>query len=168
MSKIVILLKKYAKFLPLALATVASAVYGAVHPGMTHADWAHVAILALGAVSVLVAPNVPGYKYVKETIAALTAVATILVSGFTGFDANSVFQIVVAVAAAFGVGGLKNIGDYYHLVTTPSAPALAAVVADLKAESAPVAPVAAVEAPAAPAAPAAPEVPATPVQGPSA
>jgi hypothetical protein len=131
MSSFVSLLKKYAKFLPLAVATVASAIVGAVHPGMTHADWAHVAILGLGALSVGIAPNVPGYKYVKETIAALTAVVTILVTGFTGFDANSVIQIALAVAAAFGVTGLKNIGDYYHIVTTVVAPkpALAAVSA---------------------------------------
>jgi hypothetical protein len=127
------LVKKYAKFVPMALATVAAALVGAFHPGMTSADWSHVVVLAAGALSIGIAPNVPGYKYVKETLAAITAVATILVSGFTGFDANSVIQIIVAVGAAFGVASVKNVGDYLHLAlnaySMTNHPAAAAPVA---------------------------------------
>lgn len=108
--------KKYAKFLILAVAAVLSAVFGLVHTGMLPGEWVNVAIIGVGSLSVLAAPNIPGAKYTKEIIAGLTAALTIISALLSGIDATSLMQILFVAFGAAGVGGVKNVGDVLDVI----------------------------------------------------
>ena len=76
-------------------------------------EWANVVILGTGAVSVAIAPNAPGSKYVKAILAAASAVASLLVSLYTGgLTSPEVWQLVVAALTAAGVYRVPNQGDF--------------------------------------------------------
>lgn len=77
-------------------------------------EWINVAIMGAGTITVFVAQNVvPGAKYAKSFLAAVTAALTLLVSvlgvhGFSGVTHQQWIQIVLAALGALGVLGVKN------------------------------------------------------------
>lgn len=76
-------------------------------------EWANVIVLGTGVVSVGIAPNVPGAKYTKAILAAVSAVASLLVSLYTGgLTSPEVWQLVVAGLTAAGVYQIPNRGDF--------------------------------------------------------
>jgi hypothetical protein len=92
------------------LMTVLAAVIPALAVGpMTFENWVNVVILAAGAVMVYNAANIPGWDYAKLVASAVSAVAVLLVSAWQGgLSAAEVIQMVLAAAAALGVGALPN------------------------------------------------------------
>lgn len=107
-------LKKYQKVLVAALGVIVSAVVASfIGDGvMTFSELVNVVVLGAGTVSVGIAPNIPGSKYVKAALAAVSAVATLLLSVASGgINSAEWAQIVVAVLTAFGVYQLPNTGD---------------------------------------------------------
>ena len=76
-------------------------------------EWANVVVLGTGAVSVGLAANVPGAKYTKAILAAASAVASLLVSLYTGgLTSPEIWQLVVAGLTAAGVYQVPNQGDF--------------------------------------------------------
>lgn len=76
-------------------------------------EWANVVVLGTGAVSVGLAANVPGAKYTKAILAAASAVASLLVSLYTGgLTTPEIWQLVVAGLTAAGVYQIPNRGDF--------------------------------------------------------
>lgn len=76
-------------------------------------EWSNVVVLGTGALGVALAPNVPGYKYTKAILAAGAAVASLLVSLYTGgLTTPEVWQLVVAALTAAGVYQTPNRGDF--------------------------------------------------------
>lgn len=101
----------FAKSVAAIVATVLSGVLAATTgDGVVDAqEWVNVAILAVGACAVFAAPNVPGAKYTKAVIAALTAALTVLASAILGgVDSTDVIQMAVAGLGALGVYGVPN------------------------------------------------------------
>lgn len=107
-------LKKYAKAFTSAGAVVLSAVLAAYigDGALTFSEFVNVVVLGTGTVSLAIAPNIPGSKYVKSTLAAVAAVVTLLLSVYSGGVTGAEWaQIGVAVASAFGVYAVPNRGD---------------------------------------------------------
>ena len=94
------------------LMTILAAVVPALAAGpMTLSTWINVVILAAGAVMVYNAANIPGWEYAKLIASAVSAVAVLLVSALQGgISTAEVIQMVLAAAAAVGVGALPNGG----------------------------------------------------------
>ena|SRR5690349_18683448 len=108
-------LRKYAKAFAAAGGLVLSLVVAALAgDGMINLnEWANVVILGTGAVSVAIAPNVPGSKYTKAILAGASAVASLLVSLYTGgLTSPEIWQLVVAFLSAAGVYQIPNRGDF--------------------------------------------------------
>lgn len=107
--------KQYKKAFVSALGVVLSVFLAAlVGDGLIQpSEFANIVILGAGTASVAIAPNVPGSKYVKSLLQALMAVATIVVSVYTGGISPAEWaQIGIAVATAFGVYQVPNQGDF--------------------------------------------------------
>jgi len=65
--------------------------------------------LAAGAVMVYNAANIPGWDYAKLIASAVSAVAVLLVSAWQGgLSPTEIIQMVLAAAAAIGVGAVPN------------------------------------------------------------
>lgn len=92
------------------LMTILAAVVPAVAAGpMDATAWINVVILGTGAVMVYNAANIPGWDYAKLVASAVSAVAVLLVSSLTGgISGAELIQMVLAAAAAIGVGALPN------------------------------------------------------------
>lgn len=102
---------KYSKAIAAVVATVLAAIIAAMGgDGIISAvEWVNVAILGVGAASVFAAPNVPGARYTKAILAALTAALVVLTSAITGGVALVEWlQIAMAVLGALGVYAVPN------------------------------------------------------------
>jgi hypothetical protein len=107
-------LGKYANLFTMVLATVLSAVLAAMVGDsiISPQEWANIAIIGVGALSVFTAPNIPGAKYVKTAIAFLTAVLTVLVTVIVGgIGTAEIIQMILAGLAAIGVHTIPNTQD---------------------------------------------------------
>jgi hypothetical protein len=107
-------LKKYAKVLTGAGGVILSAVLAALigDGTLSFAEFVNVVVLATGTLSLGIAPNIPGSRYVKSTLAAIAAAVTVLLSVYSdGVTSSEFWQIVVAVATAYGVYQIPNRGD---------------------------------------------------------
>lgn len=99
-------LKTYGKTIAQVLATILAAVFAAgLGDGIiSSTEWVNVAILGTGALAVFAAPNVPGARYTKTVLSALTAGLTVLASVIIGgVSVAEWYQIGAAVLAAVGV-----------------------------------------------------------------
>lgn len=73
------------------------------------AGWVNVVVLAAGIVMVYNAGNIPGWRYAKLIASATSAVAVVLAVSLTGgIDMTEWIQMLLAAAAAFGVGAIPN------------------------------------------------------------
>jgi hypothetical protein len=106
---------KYAKFVAIVVATVLSAISAALFGDniISPQEWVNIAILGIGAAAVFAAPNVPGAKYTKSILAALTAGLTVLASAIVGgVHTVEIIQIILAAAGAVGVYAVPNKPPY--------------------------------------------------------
>lgn len=104
-------MSKYLKAVMAVVATVLVALVAALTGDNTisSTEWVNVAILAVGACGVFAAPNVPGARYTKFILAALSAGLTVLVSAIVGgISPVELIQIVVAALGAVGVYAVPN------------------------------------------------------------
>jgi hypothetical protein len=104
---------QYMKFIFAVVATIASAVSAAVVDGhVTNVELVNIGIAALGAIGVVIVPNLPDgiAAYSKSIVAALMAVATALVGFLVAgpVTASEVVQLVVIALAAIGVFVVPN------------------------------------------------------------
>lgn len=107
-------MSKYAKFFAIVIATVLSGVSAALlgDSVISPSEWVNIAILAVGALGVFAAPNVPGAAYTKSILAVLAAVLTVLTSVIIGgVSSTEIIQIVLAGMGALGVYATPNAGD---------------------------------------------------------
>jgi hypothetical protein len=96
----------YAKTVAMIIATVLSGVVAALvgDSVITAHEWVNVAIAAVGAAAVFTAPNVPGAMYVKQVLAVLAAVLTLLNNVIDGgLDLSEWLQLAIAALGALGV-----------------------------------------------------------------
>ncbi len=101
----------YGKMVAAVVATVLSGIVAATTgDGLVDpVEWVNVTILGVGAAGVFAAPNVPGARYTKAIIAALTAALTVLASTILGgVDHVDVMQMVIAALGAVGVYAVPN------------------------------------------------------------
>jgi hypothetical protein len=103
----------YAKFILAVVATIASAVAAAVTDGrVTNVELVNIAIAALGAIGVVIVPNLPEgiAAYSKSIVAALMAIATALVGFLVAgpVTASELVQLIVIALAAIGVFVVPN------------------------------------------------------------
>lgn len=111
---------KYAKFLLAAAATAITGIVGAMTDGLiTSPEWVNVAIMFVGSLGVLTSPNIPGAKYTKSVLAALTAVLVLLVSYIADnrLSVEEILQLVVAALGAVGIVAVPNRGDTLDQLT---------------------------------------------------
>lgn len=109
-------MKTYLKVIVHAVAAVLAAVLplAITNHSLSSSEWVNVAIASVGALTVYFGPNVPGAQYTKGILAALAAGLTVLSSVITdGVSQGELVQILVAVAGAFGVFGVKNSPPLY-------------------------------------------------------
>lgn len=103
----------YAKFLLAVVATVASAIAAAVTDGhITSVEVVNIAIAGLGAIGVVIVPNLPDgvAAYSKAIVAALMAIATALVGFLMAgpVTTSEIVQLIVIALAAVGVFVVPN------------------------------------------------------------
>ena len=99
-------LRTYGKSVAQVIATILAAIVAAMTgDGVINAqEWVNVAILGVGAAMVFAAPNLPGAKYTKLILSALTAVLTLLASYIIGgITPTELMQLVLAGLGALGV-----------------------------------------------------------------
>lgn len=75
------------------------------------AAWVNIVILAMGAVMVYNAANIPGWSYAKLVASAVSAIGVVLASSLTSghaLGAVDYIQMALAAAAALGVGAIPN------------------------------------------------------------
>lgn len=101
-----------------ALVQLVMTVLAALVPALTvgpldTAGWVNVVILGAGVVMVYNASNdIPGWGYAKLIASAVSAVAVVLVTALAGgIDTAEIIQMVLAGAAALGVGAIPNGGQ---------------------------------------------------------
>jgi hypothetical protein len=96
----------YLKAVAAVVATVAAAVVAALTGDgvISNVEWVNVAIAGAGACAVFSAPNVPGARYTKLILAAISAVLVFLASAITdGVTLTEAVQLVVVALGAVGV-----------------------------------------------------------------
>lgn len=95
-----------------AAATVLAAVVPAFAAGPLDAvGWFNVIVLAMGAVMVYNAANIPGWDYAKLIASAVSAVVVLLISVWEGgLTTAEIMQLVLAFLGAIGVGAIPNGG----------------------------------------------------------
>lgn len=102
---------KYSKFIAAVFATVLSAIIAALTGDgiVTATEWTNVAIAGVGALGVFAGANVPGARYTKAILMALTAILTLLASLIVGgLTGTEVMQLVIAGLGAVGVYAVPN------------------------------------------------------------
>lgn len=103
---------KYAKAWLVVLATVIAGVQSyLVDNSLDRVEWVQLGLLALGAFTVAVLPNLPEgvAKYTKTVVAVLTAVLSTLVTAIVGgLDASELMNLALAALAAVGVYAVAN------------------------------------------------------------
>jgi hypothetical protein len=93
----------------LLMTILAAVVPGLAEGPMSTTAWINVIILGAGAVMVYNAENTPAWNYAKLIASAVSAVAVLLVSFLDGgLSPAEGIQLVLAAAAAVGVGALPN------------------------------------------------------------
>lgn len=103
----------YAKACAAVLATILAGVVGALTGDnvISPVEWINVAILAVGALAVFAAPNVPGASITKAVLAVLSAVLVLLVNLIVdGVTVSEWLQLGVAALGALGVYAIPNQG----------------------------------------------------------
>lgn len=100
----------YSKMLAMVAATVAAAAVAALSDNtITTKEWINLAVAGVGAAAVFAGPNVPGARYTKAVLAALSAGLMALLSTIDGGLTTSAFlQVAIAVAGALGVYAVPN------------------------------------------------------------
>lgn len=101
----------YAKAIVAVFATIASAVVAALTGDdfVSNVEWINVAIAAAGALAVFTAPNVPGARVTKFTLAFIMAALTLGVNLIAdGITISEWLQLVVAGLGAVGVYAVRN------------------------------------------------------------
>jgi hypothetical protein len=104
--------KGYGKFIAQVAATgIAAIIAGLVDDRLDYNDWLNVGFLALGAVGVLGAGNLPAgvWRYTKSFVAAASAVLVLwqsLASG--GMTISEWLQLAVAALGALGVFAVRG------------------------------------------------------------
>lgn len=90
--------------------TVLAAIVPALTAGpLDAAGWINVVVLGAGVFMVYNAANVPGWNYAKLIASAVSAVAVVLTSALSdGISTAEYIQMVLAAAAALGVGAIPN------------------------------------------------------------
>lgn len=104
---------EYAKMGAAVVATVLSGLVAALTGDQVVDDveWINLAILAVFALAVFTAPNVPGARYTKAALAVLAAVLTLLVNLIAdGITISEWMQLGVAALGALGVLSIPNSG----------------------------------------------------------
>jgi hypothetical protein len=106
---------KYSKAVAMVVATILVALVPALagDNAIDAQEWINVAIVGVGAAAVFAGPNVPGAKYTKLILAALSAVLVLLVSFISdnNISTSEVLQLVVAALGALGVYAVPNKGS---------------------------------------------------------
>lgn len=113
-AKSVDILEKYKKVVIGSFGVIGSALAAAIigDGALSFAEFVNVAVLGAGTISVGIAPNTPGSKYVKAILAGLTAALTVLLSVYTGgVTPTEWVQIGIAVFNAAGIYKFPNKGD---------------------------------------------------------
>lgn len=103
----------YLKAVVHLLVVVLAALVPLLSSGNNHLsakEWINVAILGAGSIGVFFAPNVPGAKYTKAILAAVTAVLTLLVT-FIGHGAVNTGQIIQLILAGLGALGVLSFAN---------------------------------------------------------
>lgn len=100
----------YAKSLLAVVATVITGIVAAMTDGnVTNVEWINIGIAAAGALAVFAAPNVPGARYTKAFLAAVTAALVFFASAVTdGISHAELLQAIVVVLGALGVYAVPN------------------------------------------------------------
>lgn len=106
-------MRSHAKFLVAVVAAGLAAAFPVLNQGgpLSADDWVNVVVLGVGALHVLVAPNVPHAPATKTSAATLTAVLVLGHNVLTvGNHLGSIpwWQAVLAVAGAFAVYLVPN------------------------------------------------------------
>lgn len=104
---------KYAKALVAVLAAALTFLVSAMSDGnITNVEWTQLAIAAVTAVGVYVAPNIPEFPYTKTIVAALLAGLNLVVSALSDstITTSEWLNIGLAVLAALGVYQVANGG----------------------------------------------------------
>lgn len=104
-------MKKYSKFIVAVAGTILSAIMAAVAGDglISLHEWINVAVAGTGALAVFTGPNVPGAKYTKAILSALTAMLVLLVSLIDGgLTTAELAQLAVAGTTAAGVYQVPN------------------------------------------------------------
>lgn len=93
-----------------ALATVLAAIVPAFAAGPLDATgWFNVIVLAMGAIMVYNAANIPGWNYAKLIASAVSAVVVLLISVWEGgLTTPEIMQLILAFLGALGVGAIPN------------------------------------------------------------
>jgi len=104
-------LVSYAKAGAAVVATILSAIAAALTGDsvIDTTEWLNVAVLAVGALGVFAAPNVPGARYTKAVLAVLSAVLVLAVNLIAdGIDLSEWIQLGLAGLGALGVFAVPN------------------------------------------------------------
>lgn len=100
--------------------TVLAALVPALTAGpLGPAEWINLVVIGAGVVMVYNAANIPGWSYAKLVASAVSAVAVVLTAAITdnAISSAEVIQMILAAAAALGVGAIPN-GPVAHLTHT--------------------------------------------------
>lgn len=103
----------YLKFIAQVVATVVAGIIAALGSDnhVTSSEWVNVAILALGAIAVLGAGNLPAgvWAHTKLIVSAATAVVVLLQSYITdGITGQEWLQLLMGALGAIGVFAVKG------------------------------------------------------------
>lgn len=101
----------YAKAGAAVVATILAAVSAALTGDsvIDTTEWLNVAVLAVGALGVFAAPNVPGARVTKAVLAVLSAVLVLAVNLIAGgIDLSEWIQLGLAALGALGVYAVPN------------------------------------------------------------
>jgi hypothetical protein len=100
----------YAKSLLAVLATAVTAIVAAMTDNtITDVEWINVGIAAAGAAAVFAAPNVPGARFTKFILSAITAILVFFASAVTdGVSGAEWLQALIVALGAVGVYAVPN------------------------------------------------------------
>lgn len=109
---------RYAKMFAQVLAAVLVALVPYLATGLGPVQWVNVALVAVGALGVFAAPNVPGASVTKTVLSVLAAVGVVLneviqaAGGVLILGPADWIQIALAAMAALGVYAVPNQGQF--------------------------------------------------------
>jgi len=107
----------FLKFGMAVLVTILTALAPLAVPGhhISHAEWVNVIITGLGAVTVVIIPNLTGgighyAKYVVGAITAAMVVLSSLLAQGAGVGLAEIIQMLIAAVGALGIFAVPNMG----------------------------------------------------------